>query len=139
MSISKLNHAVLLYRHCQLRQASCLDDLQFAKRFPGVLAKNPVASGKLKLFPMGTLQAVKDATKGIGHVRALVPFFWVKPTTEKAMANMVATTAKSEDGTWTIPGYKNSTKIDAGKQLLYYKPKDEDMGLPPTRKRQKTS
>lgn len=68
MSNSKLNHAVLLYRHCQLRQASCIDDLQFAKRFPGVLAKNPVASGKLKLFPMGTLQAVKDGTKGTGHV-----------------------------------------------------------------------
>lgn len=162
MSISKLNHAVLLYRHCQLRQASCIDDLQFAKRFPGVLAKNSVASGKLKLFPMGTLQAVKDGTKGTGHAMegkgqkytisgpkcdlegqegALVPFFWVKPTTEKAMANMVATTAKSEDGTWTIPGYKNSTKIEAGKQLLYYKPKDEDNPVeqPSTRKRQKTS
>lgn len=76
-----------------------------------------------------------------GQEGALVPFFWVKPTTEKAMANMVATTAKSEDGTWTIPGYKNSTKIEAGKQLLYYKPKDEDnpVELPSTRKRQKTS
>lgn len=70
-----------------------------------------------------------------------MPFFWVKPTTEKAMANMVATTAKSEDGTWTIPCFKNSTKIEAGEQLLYYKPKDEDnpVELPSTRKKQKTS
>ena len=103
------------YRHCQLRQASHIDDLQFAKKFPGVLAKKQMAQGKLKLFPMGTLQAVKDGSKSIGHVMegkgqkytisgprcdlegqegALVAFFWIKPTTEKAMANMVPTTAR---------------------------------------------
>lgn len=157
-----MSHSVFCDRHCQLRQASHIDDLLFAKKFPGVLAKKQLAQGKLKLFPMGTLQAVKDGSKSTGHVMegkgqkytisgprcdlegqegALVAFFWVKPTTEKAMANMVPTTAKTADGTWIIPGYKNSTKIEPGDQLLYYKSKDAEIPVeqPATRKRQKTS
>ena len=32
--------------------------------------------------------------------------------------------AKSSN--WQIPGYKNSTKIDIGDQLLFYKDKDKE-------------
>ena len=121
------------------------DSLLVAQNFNGILANKSFGKGKLVLFPVGPVAVVKEVkasmltmTSPLGQelqilapkldlkegTGCLVPYFHVRPTPEQSLANMEPFVAKSSN--WQIPGYKNSTKIDIGDQLLFYKDKDKE-------------
>ena len=58
---------------------------------------------------------------------AIAPFFWIAPTTDPDLANLVLSEVKVQDGnlSLSIPCFKNKGQIEAGAQLMYEKEKDE--------------
>ncbi|CAL1147545.1 unnamed protein product [Cladocopium goreaui] len=135
----------ILCQHYQEKVKLDADSLLVAQNFNGILANKSFGKGKLVLFPVGPVAVVKEVkasmltmTSPLGQelqilapkldpkegTGCLVPYFHVRPTPEQSLANMEPFVAKSSN--WQIPGYKNSTKIDIGDQLLFYKDKDKE-------------
>lgn len=68
----------------------------------------------------------------------MIPYWFVKATNDKSLANMEASTAKLGDG-WTMPCWKNKEKVEAGQQLLYWKARKDEESQGSVAKKQKTS
>ena len=111
-----------------------------------IFAAKQIKKGSLKVFPFGMVQKLTseqvkkakvvvtilkdkvayqvqqpklDFKKGTG---VIAPFFWIAPTTDKALANMTLTEVKVQGSLpLSIPCFKNKGQIEAGEQLMDHK------------------